>query len=59
VRNGLSNARAEQVNVQSRLVTRRGFGYHSPWAVTLIQHLEHDMYASPSLVPPWAEATTC
>ncbi len=30
LRNGLSNARVEQVNTQIRLITRRGFGYHSP-----------------------------
>jgi Transposase len=27
----LSNARVEQVNTQIRLITRRGFGYHSPF----------------------------
>ena len=30
LRHGLSNARVEQVNTQLRLITRRGFGFHSP-----------------------------
>ena len=38
-RNGLSNARVEQVNTQIRLITRRGFGYHSPWAVIALAML--------------------
>ena len=36
---GLSNARTEQVNTQIRLITRRGFGYHSPWAVIALAML--------------------
>ena len=32
IRNGLSNARVEQVNTQLRLITRRAFGFHSPHA---------------------------
>jgi transposase len=36
-RNGLSNARVEQVNTQIRLITRRGFGYHSQHAVILLR----------------------
>ena len=39
LRNGLSNARTEQVNTQIRLITRRGFGYHSPWAVIALAML--------------------
>jgi transposase len=35
----LSNARIEQVNTQIRLITRRGFGYHSPWAVIALAML--------------------
>jgi transposase len=38
-RNGLSNARVEQINTQIRLITRRGFGYHSPWAVIALAML--------------------
>ena len=30
LRHGLSNARTKQVNTQIRLITRRGFSYHSP-----------------------------
>ena len=38
--NELSNARTEQVNTQIRLITpRRGFGYHSPWAVIALAML--------------------
>ena len=33
LRNDLSNAPAEQVNTQIRLITRRGLGYYSPQAV--------------------------
>ena len=33
ITNKLSNAAVEQVNTQIRLITRRSFGYHSPWAV--------------------------
>jgi transposase len=39
LRHGLSNARTEQVNTQIRLITRRGFGYHSPWAVIALAML--------------------
>ncbi len=39
LRNGLSNARTEQVNTQIRLITRRGFGYHSPWTVIALAML--------------------
>ena len=30
LRNGFSDARTEQMNTQIRLITQRGFGYHSP-----------------------------
>jgi len=46
-RNGLSNARVEQVNTQIRLITRRGFGFHSPWAVIALA-----MLALGGLCPP-------
>ena len=36
---GLSNARTEQVNTQIRLISRRGFGYHPPWAVIALAML--------------------
>jgi transposase len=39
IRHGLSNARVEQVNTQIRLITRRGFGYHSPHAVIALAML--------------------
>jgi transposase len=39
LRNGLSNARVEQVNTGIRLITRRGFGYHSPDAVIALAML--------------------
>jgi transposase len=39
LRNRLSNARTEQVNTQIRLITRRGFGYHSAWAVIALAML--------------------
>jgi len=39
LRHRLSNARVEQVNTQIRLITRRGFGYHSPWAVIALAML--------------------
>ena len=39
VEHGLSNARVEQLNTQIRLITRRGFGYHSPWAVIALAML--------------------
>jgi transposase len=35
----LSNARVEQVNTRIRLITRRGFGYHSPHAVIALAML--------------------
>ena len=38
-RNGLSNARVEQVNTQIRLITRRAFGFHSPHAVIALAML--------------------
>ena len=37
--NNLSNARVEQVNTQIRLITRRGFGYHSQDAVIALAML--------------------
>jgi transposase len=46
-RNGLSNARVEQVNTQIRLITRRGFGFHSAWAVIALA-----MLALGGLCPP-------
>ncbi len=39
IHHGLSNAPVEQVNTQIRLITRRGFGYHSPWAVIALAML--------------------
>jgi transposase len=39
IRHGLSNARVEQINTQIRLITRRGFGYHSPNAVIALAML--------------------
>jgi transposase len=36
---GLSNARVEQINTQIRLITHRGFGYHSPHAVIALAML--------------------
>jgi transposase len=39
IRHGLSNARVEQVNTQIRLITRRGFGFHSPQAVIALAML--------------------
>ena len=39
IRNGLSNARVEQVNTQIRLITRRGFGFHSQHAVIALAML--------------------
>jgi len=39
IRHGLSNARVEQVNTQIRLITRRGFGYHSQEAVIALAML--------------------
>jgi transposase len=47
LRHGLSNARVEQVNTQIRLITRRGFGYHSPHAVIALA-----MLALGGLCPP-------
>ena len=39
LRNRLSNARTEQINTQIRLITRRGFGYHSQHAVIALAML--------------------
>jgi transposase len=39
LRNRLSNARTEQINTQIRLITRRGFGYHSQEAVIALAML--------------------
>ena len=39
LRNQLSNARTEQINTQIRLITRRGFGYHSQEAVIALAML--------------------
>ena len=47
IRHGLSNARVEQVNTQIRLITRRGFGFHSPHAVIALA-----MLALGGLCPP-------
>ena len=38
-KNGLSNARVEQINTQIRLIIRRGFGYHSQDAVIALAML--------------------
>ena len=38
-KNGVSNARVEQINTQIRLIIRRGFGYHSPDAVIALAML--------------------
>jgi transposase len=39
IRHGLSNARVEAINTQIRLITRRGFGFHSPHAVIALAML--------------------
>jgi transposase len=39
IHNQLSNARTEQINTQIRLITRRGFGYHSQQAVIALAML--------------------
>ncbi len=39
IKSRLSDARVEQVNTQIRLIMRRGFGYHSPWAVIALAML--------------------
>jgi transposase len=39
IHNRLSNARTEQINTQIRLITRRGFGYHSQQAVIALAML--------------------
>jgi len=39
IENKLSNARTEQINTQIRLITRRGFGYHSQQAVIALAML--------------------
>ena len=47
IQNGLSNARVEQINTQIRLITRRGFAYHSQEAV-----IAHAMLSLGGLCPP-------
>jgi len=47
IRNGLSNARVEQVNTQLRPITRRAFGFHSPHAAIALA-----MLALGGLCPP-------
>jgi transposase len=39
IRHQLSNARVEQVNTQLRLITRRAFGFHSPYAAIALAML--------------------
>jgi transposase len=39
ITNKLTNAAVEQINTQIRLITRRGSGYHSPWAVIALAML--------------------
>jgi transposase len=39
LRHRLSNARVERINTQIRLITRRGFGYHSQQAVIALAML--------------------
>jgi len=39
IKNGLSNARIEQINTQLRLLTRRAFGFHSPDALIALAML--------------------
>ena len=39
IEHGLSNARVEAINTQIRLITRRGFGYHSQQAVIALAML--------------------
>ena len=39
ITNKLSHAAVEQINIQIRLITRRGFGYHSPGAVIALAML--------------------
>lgn len=39
ITNKLPDAAAEQVNTQIRLITRRRFAYHSPWAVIALAML--------------------
>jgi transposase len=41
VKNGLSNARVEQLNSQLRLITRRAFGFHSAAAMIALAMLKH------------------
>jgi len=50
IRHGLSNARVEQINTQIRLITRRGFGFHSPHAVIALA-----MLSLGGLCPPLPE----
>jgi transposase len=47
ITNELSNAAVEQINTRIRLITRRGVGYHSPWAVIALSTL-----SLASLCPP-------
>jgi Transposase len=39
IRNGLSDARVEQINTQIRLISHRSFGYHSQQAVIALAML--------------------
>ena len=41
ITNKLSNAAVQQVNTQIRLITRRAFGYHSPWAIIALAIRSH------------------
>jgi transposase len=41
VKNGLSNARVEQLNSQIRLITRQAFGFHSAEALIALAMLKH------------------
>jgi transposase len=39
INHGLSNARVGQINTQIRLITRHGYGFHSPQAVIALAML--------------------
>jgi len=39
ITNKLSNAHLQQLNTQLRLITRRGYGYHPPWALIALAML--------------------
>jgi transposase len=39
IKHDLSNATVEQMNTQIRLIMRRGYGFHSPWAVIALAML--------------------